>query len=81
MNTTLVMFFAGIGGLMNVSSMDAWDGSSDAALAGAAVGTTLGLGFVFMLWLLFSGAFLIVGLMMKKSAKEVGPTGPLASRT
>nr|BDD44064.1 hypothetical protein 4 [bacterium] len=79
MNTTVVMFLTGISGLVGVAGSDSFSGS-DAAVAGAAIGTTLGLGFILMIWLLLSGSFLIVGLMMKKSATEAGPTGPLANR-
>ena len=79
MNTTVVMFFACISGLMGVAGSDSFSGS-DASVAGAAIGTTLGLGFVLMIWLVLSGSLLVVGLMMKKSVKEVGPTGPLASK-
>ena len=80
MNTTVVMFFAGLSALAKVASSDSFSGS-DAAVAGATIGTTLGLGFILMIWLIVSGSFLIVGLMMKKSVREIGPTGPLSSRT
>jgi len=79
MNTTVAMFFAGISGLISVAGSATFSGS-DASIAGAAIGTTLGIGFILMIWILLSGSFLIIGLMMKKSVREVGPTGPLATR-
>ena len=54
--------------------------TDSASQAGTAIGATLGLGMIFFLWIFVSGAALIFGLMLKKDAKEIGPTGPLANR-
>ena len=76
--STPFFFFAGIGGLFSASQ--SVDVSSDAAAAGAAIGMTLGVGLIFFLWIFVMIASLLFGLVLKKDVKEVGPTGPLASR-
>ena len=75
---TLTMVAAGVAGMVGASQVVAQAGS-DAEQAGAAIGATLGLGFIGFIW--FGGVVtaLIVGLMMKKSSVvEKGPTGLLA---
>jgi len=75
---TIFFFSAGIAGIGSVSNQI--DSSLDSATqAGAAIGATLGIGMLFFLWLFVAGGALIFGLMLKKDAKELGPTGPLAS--
>lgn len=76
---TPFFFLTGIAAMGAATSQ--FSSSSDSAYqAGTAIGATLGLGMIFFLWLFVSGAALIFGLMLKKDAKEVGPTGPLATR-
>lgn len=63
----------------NVSSQ--MPASSDsAAQTGYAIGSALGAGAIFFLWLFISIGILLIGLMLKKDAKEIGPTGPLATK-
>ena len=53
--------------------------TTQAQKAGAALGATLGMGMIFVLWLGVVTAALILGLFLKKSSiVEHGPTGPLA---
>lgn len=77
-NGTVLFILGAITGLGSLST-SAPSSSDAAASAGFAIGATLGLGFIFMLWLLFSIFVLLVGLMLRKKAEEVGPTGPLAA--
>jgi hypothetical protein len=35
---------------------------------------------IFFLWIFVALGALLFGLMLRKDAKEVGPTGPLATR-
>jgi hypothetical protein len=76
--STIFFFFGSIFGLGNVAS-NAPSSSDSAASAGYAIGTTLGMGMIFFLWVFVSGAALLVGLMLRKKSDEVGPTGPLAA--
>ncbi|MCX5952460.1 MAG: hypothetical protein NTZ40_02965 [Cyanobacteria bacterium] len=76
---TIFFFFAGIAGMGAVSNQMA-SSTDSASQAGTAIGATLGIGMIFFLWLFVSGGALIFGLMLKKDAKEVGPTGPLSTR-
>ena len=75
---TPFFFFVGISGV--ISASQSVDLSSDAAAAGAAIGMTLGVGMIFFLWLFVMIASVLFGLILKKDSKEVGPTGPLATR-
>ena len=68
----------GISGV--ISASQSVDLSNDAAAAGAAIGMTLGVGMIFFLWLFVMIASVLFGLILKKDSKEVGPTGPLATR-
>jgi len=44
-----------------------------------AIGATIGLGIIFLLWFIFLVVALVLGLFLKKSSiVEKGPTGPLA---
>lgn len=48
--------------------------------AGAAIGSALGLGLLFIIWLLPMIGAVMLGVFLKKSnAVETGPTGPLAT--
>ena len=76
---TIFFFIAGIAGMGAVSNQMA-SSTEPASQAGTAIGATLGIGMIFFLWLFVSGGALIFGLMLKKDAKEVGPTGPLTTR-
>ena len=76
---TIFFFIAGIAGMGAVSNQMALS-TEPASQAGTAIGATLGIGMIFFLWLFVSGGALIFGLMLKKDAKEVGPTGPLSTR-
>ena len=76
---TIFFFIAGIAGMGAVSNQMA-SSTEPASQAGTAIGATLGIGMIFFLWLFVSGGALIFGLMLKKDAKEVGPTGPLSTR-
>ena len=76
---TVFFFFAGIAGMAAILKKMA--SSTDSAYeAGTAIGATFGIGMIFFLWLFVAGGSLIFGLMLKKDAKEAGPTGPLATR-
>ena len=79
--STIFFFFSGIAGMVSIASDESLISASEAEQAGAAIGTTLGIGLIFFLWLFVAGAALIVGLMLKKDTKEIGPTGPLSTRT
>ncbi len=75
---TLTMFLAGISGMAGASEV-ADSASSDAERAGAAIGTGLGMMFLFALWFIIIVSALVFGLFVKKSSViENGPTGPLA---
>ena len=76
--STPFFFFTGLAGLFSASQ--GVDVSSEAAKAGAAVGMTLGIGMIFFLWIFVMIASILFGFLLKKDVKEVGPTGPLASR-
>jgi uncharacterized BrkB/YihY/UPF0761 family membrane protein len=54
--------------------------NDSASQAGTAVGGTIVIVIIFALWFAVSAAVLLIGLMLKKDVKEIGPTGPLASR-
>lgn len=73
------MFLAGISGMAGASEV-AESASSDAERAGAAIGTGLGMMFLFALWFIILVSALVFGLFVKKSSVvENGPTGPLAT--
>ncbi len=56
--------------------------ATQAQKAGAALGATLGMGMIFVLWFAVLAAALILGLFLGKSSiVEHGPTGPLAQAT
>jgi hypothetical protein len=76
---SIFFFLAGIAGVGAVSNQMTSSADS-ASQAGTAIGATLGIGVIFFLWLFVSGGALIFGLMLKKDAKEIGPTGPLSTR-
>lgn len=78
-NASIYFFLAGIAGAGAVSNQI--NSSADSASqAGTAIGATLGIGMIFFLWLFVSGGAFFFGLMLKKDAKEIGPTGPLSTR-
>jgi fumarate reductase subunit D len=76
---SIFFFLAGIAGVGAVSNQMTSSADSSSQ-AGTAIGATLGIGMIFFLWLFVSGGALIFGLMLKKDAKEIGPTGPLSTR-
>jgi hypothetical protein len=75
------MVVAGIAGMVGVSDV-AQKATSEAEQAGMAIGATIGLGMIFILWFIVLVAALVLGLFLKKSSiVEKGPTGPLAQVT
>jgi hypothetical protein len=77
---TVTMIVAAIAGMVSVSEV-AERATSEAEQAGVAIGATLGLGMLFVLWIIFLGGALILGVFLKKSSViEKGPTGPLAAK-
>lgn len=75
---TLTMIVGAMAGMANVSHM-AGQATTQAEKAGTALGATLGLGMLFMLWFGVLVVALVIGLFLKKSSiVERGPTGPLA---
>jgi hypothetical protein len=71
----IALAFMGLGSIATSMSGMA---NNDAALAGAGIGAALGLGLLFGLWFIVIAAVLIIGLLLKKSTIEEGPTGDLA---
>lgn len=71
---TITMLIAGI--MMLISGGQVVGESTDTATqAGAALGATLGLGFIFMLWITGAVSALVIGAFIKKSSViEKGPT-------
>lgn len=67
-----------IAGMVNAGQTDD-QATSQAQKAGAALGATLGMGMIFVLWFVVLTAALILGLFLKKlGIVEDSPTGPLA---
>ncbi|MFZ4791911.1 MAG: hypothetical protein ACOYMW_13645 [Candidatus Competibacteraceae bacterium] len=78
---TLTMAVGAIAGMVNAGQV-ADRATTQAQKAGAALGATLGMGVIFVLWLVMLAAALILGLFLKKSSiVEHGPSGPLAQAT
>lgn len=78
---TITMVVAGIAGMVGVSDV-AQKTTSEAEQAGVAIGATIGLGMIFILWFIVLVAALVLGLFLKKSSiVEKGPTGSLAQAT
>ena len=78
---TITMVVAGIAGMVGISDV-AQKATTDAEQAGVAIGATIGLGMIFILWFIVLLAALVLGLFLKKSSiVEKGPTGPLAQAT
>ncbi len=76
---TLFMAVAAIAGLVNVAQQTR-PRTSDAEMAGAAIGTALGLGMIAALWFFPMVGAVVFGFILKKnSIVERGPTGPLAA--
>lgn len=76
---TILMAFAGVWGLV-AASQQASPLQSNAEMAGAAIGTALGLGMIATLWFFpFVGAVVLGLLLRKSSVVERGPTSPLAA--
>ena len=71
--STIFFFLSGVVATGNVSSQ-APSSADTAAQAGYAIGTAIGAGAWFFMWLFVSIGILLVGLMLKKDAKEIGPT-------
>ncbi len=76
---TPFFFLLGITGLSSISSQIS-STSDSASQAGTAIGGAIGLGFIFFLWLAVTLSSLLIGFMLRKDVKEVGLTGPLATR-
>lgn len=75
---TILMAVAAIWGMVNVSEQTA-NLQTDAERGGAAIGAALGLGLLFVLWIIPLMGALILGFFLKKSSViEKGPTGQLA---
>jgi len=79
-SATIFFFVVGFAAMSNVSSQMPSASSSTAYQEGYAIGSALGAGAIFFLWFFVSLGILLVGLMLKKDAKEIGPTGPLATK-
>jgi hypothetical protein len=76
---TAYFFVVGVFGAGAIS--DQFASSQDSASqAGTAIGGAIGIGLIFVLWFAVSAGALLIGLMLKKDVKEIGPTGPLATR-
>ena len=76
---TITMVVAGIAGMVGVSDV-AQQATSGAEQAGVAIGATLGLGMIFVLWFIVLMAALVLGMFLKKSSiVEKGPTGALVA--
>ena len=77
---TLLMLFLGISYLGFIST-SMHDMTNDYELAGAGIGTALGMGMLFSTW--FGGIIiaLVLGLLLKKSVIEEGPTGELLAKS
>jgi hypothetical protein len=75
---TLLMFVAGVSGMMVASNFfNRTD--SGAEQFGAAIGTAIGMGMIIGLWFAVMVCALVIGLFLKKSSiVEKGPTGALA---
>ena len=75
---TLTVTVGAIAGMVNAGQV-ADRATTQAQKAGAALGASLGMGMIFVLWFAVLAAALILGLFLKKSSiVEHGPTGPLA---
>ncbi len=74
---TLTMAIVAIEGIQNVSEV-IQQTETEAEHIGATIGATLGLGMIFGLWFIVLLAALVLGLFLKTSVVEKGPTGPLA---
>lgn len=76
---TLLMAIAGLVGMFSAGQV-VTEAGSEAAQAGAAIGTALGLGMLGTLWFVVLVSALVLGLFLKKSSQvEKGPTGALAT--
>ena len=74
---TVTMLVAGMAGMVGVSEIVS-EAGSEAEQAGAALGGALGLGMIGFLWFVVAASALLVGVFLKKSIVETGPTGALA---
>jgi hypothetical protein len=78
---TLTVAAGVMAGMVNAGQV-ADRATTQAQKAGAALGASLGMGMIFVLWFVVLAAALILGLFLKKSSiVEHGPTGPLAQAT
>lgn len=77
-SATIFFFLFGLSARSNVSSQVPSLADS-AALSSYAMGSALDAEGIFYLWLFTAIGILLVGLILKKDAKEIGPTGPLAT--
>lgn len=76
---TVLMLFTGISGIIGASSV-LQDTTSGAEVAGATIGTGLGLMAIAMFWFFPMVGAVVLGFFLKKSSQvEEGPTGELAS--
>ena len=74
---TVTMLVAGMAGMVGVSEIVS-EAGSEAEQAGAALGGALGLGMIGFLWFVVAASALLIGVFLKKSIVETGPTGALA---
>lgn len=74
---TLTLFVGAVGGMMGASQvMD--EATNEYEEAGAAIGTAIGMGLIFVLWFFPMVGAIMLGVFLKKSnLVEEGPTGPL----
>lgn len=74
---TVTVFFAGVAGMVEVADM-AQSARLESEQAGVAIGATLGVGLLFVLWLIVVVPVTVCGLLLRKSSiVEKGPTGPM----
>ncbi|HEY7306840.1 MAG TPA: hypothetical protein VH601_22130 [Bryobacteraceae bacterium] len=78
---TLTMVVAAAGGMISAGH-HASTLTTDAEKAGAGIGTFLGLGMIFVIWLVPTFGAAVLGFFLKKSSiVERGPTGPLLAES
>jgi hypothetical protein len=76
---TVAMLLLAVGSCASVAGNAPSPGADSASQAGFAIGSMLGLGCLFGVWLVPLLVMLVIGLLLRKSSLvEVGPTGPLA---
>ena len=77
---TIVMVFAGFGGLIEASST-VQQAQTEAEKAGASIGMMMGLMLIAVIWFFPMFGAVAIGFFVKNNAEvEKGPTGPLADK-